>query len=121
MTKMIRTLAIATLLGASASVSIPVQAAPSFDGNWSVVIITEKGTCDRTYRYPVRISGGAVGYAGQASFNVNGKVNPNGAINVTVSRGDKRASGSGRLGSDSGAGTWSGGECSGRWEAERRS
>ena len=27
------------------------------------LIITEKGTCDRTYRYPVRITGGSVGYA----------------------------------------------------------
>src|SRR5215208_5266889 len=55
-----------------------VATAASYDGNWSVVIITEKGTCDRSYRYPVRISDGAVGYAGQASFNVSGRVNPNG-------------------------------------------
>jgi hypothetical protein len=121
MTKTIQTLAIATLLGATAYVGIPAQAAPNFDGLWSVVIITEKGTCDRSYRYPVRISGGSVGYAGQASFNVSGRVNPNGAVTVTVSRGEQRANGSGRLASDWGAGTWSGGDCSGKWEAEKRS
>ena len=29
-----------------------------FDGTWSVEIITEAGTCDRAYRYPVRIENG---------------------------------------------------------------
>ena len=38
----------------------PATSAPSFDGVWSVVIVTEKGTCDRAYRYPIRISKGAV-------------------------------------------------------------
>src|SRR3954467_14369750 len=28
---------------------------PSFDGSWSVLIVTEKGKCDRAYRYPVKI------------------------------------------------------------------
>ena len=127
MTRTIQTLAIATLLGATAFAAqaapkggMPGQG-PSYDGNWSVVIITEKGTCDRSYRYPVRISGGSVGYAGQASFNVSGRVNPNGAVTVTVSRGSQSASGSGKLESDWGAGSWSGGDCSGRWEAEKRS
>ena len=50
----------------------------SFDGAWSVLIVTEKGTCDRAYRYPVRISNGSVGYAGEASFNVSGSVGANG-------------------------------------------
>ena len=59
----------------------------NFDGNWSVLIVTEKGTCDRAYRYPVRITSGSVGYAGQASFNVVGRVGGNGAVTVTVSRG----------------------------------
>jgi hypothetical protein len=98
-------------------------ARPSFDGNWSVLIVTEKGTCDRAYRYPVRISGGAVGYAGQASFNVTGRVGANGAVTVTVSRGDQSASGSGMLSSTDGSGRWrtASGECSGSWTAERRS
>ena len=47
--------------------------------------MTEKGTCDRAYRYPVRISNGSVGYAGEASFNVSGSVGANGAVTVTVS------------------------------------
>ena len=56
-------------------VSAPIAAGQaSFDGGWSVLIVTEKGTCDRAYRYPVKIENGSVGYAGSASFNVTGKV-----------------------------------------------
>jgi hypothetical protein len=121
----IRALTLSTLLAAAAYApaysATPTPSKASYDGNWSVVIITEKGTCDRSYRYPVRISDGTVGYAGQASFNVSGRVNPNGAVTVTVSRGSNSASGSGRLSGDYGTGSWSGGECSGTWQAERRS
>src|SRR5262245_31005741 len=101
----------------------PISAArPNFDGSWSVLIVTEKGSCDRAYRYPVRISGGSVGYAGEASFNVTGRVGANGAVTVTVSRGSQSASGSGFLSSSDGSGRWAtgGGECSGTWTAERR-
>jgi len=101
----------------------PIASAKSFDGGWSVLIVTEKGTCDRAYRYPVKIENGSVGYAGTASFNVTGKVGANGAVTVTVSRGDKSATGTGRMSGTDGAGTWSAasGECSGTWTAERRS
>ena len=90
----------------------PIASAKSFDGGWSVLIVTEKGTCDRAYRYPVKIENGSVGYAGTASFNVTGKVGANGAVTVTVSRGDKSATGHGRMSGTDGAGTWT---------AERRS
>jgi len=113
-------LMLAALLGAPA-LAVQAQAKTNFDGNWSVVIITERGSCDRSYRYPVKINDGAVGYAGEASFNVSGRVNPKGKVTVTVSRGDRRASGSGQLSATSGGGSWSGGECSGTWQAERRS
>ena len=59
--------------------------------------MTEKGTCDRAYRYPVRISNGSVGYAGEASFNVSGSVGANGAVTVTVSKGSQSAKGTGQL------------------------
>jgi hypothetical protein len=95
----------------------------SFDGTWSVLIVTEKGTCDRAYRYPVRISNGAVGYAGEASFNVSGSVGPNGSVTVMVSKGNQSARGSGQLSATDGSGRWvaGSGECSGSWTAERRS
>jgi hypothetical protein len=106
---------------------VPASAAPApkstFDGQWSVLIVTQKGTCDRAYRYPVRISNGSVGYAGENSFNVSGKVGDNGTVTVTVSRGSQSATGQGRLSATDGSGMWTAGsgECSGTWTAERRS
>src|SRR3982751_5658209 len=73
----------------------PIASAKGFDGGWSVLIVTEKGTCDRAYRYPVKIENGAVGYAGSASFNVTGQVGANGAVVVMVSRGSQSAKGTG--------------------------
>ena len=115
--------ACAVLAGSIAPALAAPTAAKGFDGGWSVLIVTEKGTCDRAYRYPVKIENGAVGYAGSASFNVSGKVGSNGAVTVTVSRGSQSATGTGHMSSTDGAGTWTAatGECSGTWTAERRS
>ena len=117
-------LAAAAILSASAApASAPAFAKSNYDGQWSVLIVTQKGTCDRAYRYPVKIENGSVGYAGEASFNVAGKVGANGTITVTVSKGDKSATGTGRMSGTDGSGIWTAasGECSGTWTAERRS
>ena len=98
----------------------PAAATPNYDGLWSVVIMTEKGTCDRSYRYPVRISNGAVQNDGPSLINVSGKVGGNGAVTVLVSAGDKSATGTGKLNGKAGGGQWSGAGCGGHWEAERR-
>ena len=111
------------VLSFAAILSAAVQAAsaPSYDGLWSVVIVTEKGTCDRSYRYPVRISNGSLINAGDSAISITGNVRDNGSITVTLSNGSKNATGSGRLSGTAGAGSWSGGDCAGTWEAERRS
>ncbi len=114
----------ALMLAATAlPVSAPAVAKSNFDGAWSVLIVTQKGTCDRAYRYPVKIDNGSVGYAGDAAFTVSGKVGDNGAVIVKVARGNQSANGSGRLSNSGGAGMWiaGSGECSGTWTAERRS
>jgi hypothetical protein len=95
-------------------------AKPGYDGLWSVSIVTEKGDCDRGYRYPIRISNGALVNAGDSMFKIGGNVNPNGAITVSVTAAGKSANGSGKLAGDSGGGSWRGGQCSGTWTAERR-
>jgi len=114
--------ALFTLVAASATVATTSSyAVPAYDGLWSVSIITEKGDCDRGYRYPIRIQNGALANAGSVTaITINGKVQPTGAITVIVSAGSRSASGSGRLSGDLGEGHWSGGECSGSWTAERR-
>ena len=114
--------ALFTLVAASATVATTsTYAVPAYDGLWSVSIITEKGDCDRGYRYPIRIQNGSLANAGSVTaITINGKVQPTGAITVIVSSGSKSATGSGRLSGDIGEGHWSGGECSGSWTAERR-
>jgi hypothetical protein len=121
MTKSFRTLLV---LGFAAfAMSGLARPAAASDGLWSVLIVTEKGTCDRGYRYPVRIARGMVTHADQAnsSFNIRGRVR-SGSINVTVSRGSQSATGSGRIGATSATGTWrtASGDCSGTWTAEKR-
>jgi len=96
----------------------------SFDGAWSVVIITDSGTCDRQYRYGLQISNGRVVYQGDPSINIAGRVDPNGRVAVVVRSGDQVASGAGRLSRARGSGLWNGRSstqlCSGHWVAERR-
>ena len=125
LSRAIPALAAAAILTASAvPASAPAFARTNYDGQWSVLIVTQKGTCDRAYRYPVKIDNGSVGYAGEASsFTVSGKVGQNGAVTVVVARGGTSAKGTGRLSSSDGAGMWTAGsgDCSGTWTAERRS
>ncbi|MEE7505888.1 hypothetical protein [Methylobacterium mesophilicum] len=112
----------ATALPAAAA-SRPATPPDRFDGTWSVEIITETGTCDRAYRYPVRIERGRARFIGTA-FTVEGGVARNGAIRGTISNGAATADVRGRLGPDGfGTGTWvaSGAlACRGHWNAERR-
>src|SRR5690348_4635605 len=116
-----RRAALAAVLGLGVvAASAPVQATGNFDGKWSVVIVTEKGDCDRAYRYPIDIKNMTLVNAGNASFDISGKVQGDGAVAVKISYGQKSASGSGRLNGSSGEGRWSGGGCAGSWIAERR-
>jgi hypothetical protein len=93
----------------------------AFDGQWSVVIYTLQGDCDRSLRYSVRIMDGQV-QADQQSYQVAGVVSPSGAIRVTVGEAGRSANGSGRLSGNNGRGQWrtSTGECAGQWMATRR-
>lgn len=114
---------IAGLALASAFAS-PAPARTNFDGNWSVLIVTQSGPCDRAYRYGLSIRNGTVFYEGSLSVNLTGRVSNNGQVSVRVSAGSQGASGSGRLSRDSGSGKWRGtgsmGSCSGTWTADRR-
>ena len=117
------TLLFAALLLNLAGLSRPAAAA-GYDGNWSVLIITEKGDCDPAYRYPLAVSDGQVRYTGEAGANVSGTVSAAGAVKVSIRLGDKGANGSGHLSGSAGSGTWQGAgggaTCAGRWEAEKR-
>jgi len=98
----------------------PSIALPNYDGLWSVLIVTEKGDCDRGYRYPIRITRGTLSNAGDTAFTIGGKVGPTGLLRVTVSHGNASANGLGRLAGNTGSGSWNSNSCSGTWTAERR-
>jgi hypothetical protein len=119
-----RSIAAAALLAGAVFTSTPGVARTNFDGNWSVLIVTQRGNCDTAYRYGVSIRNGVVIYEGSAPVNFTGRVSPNGAVSVRVWAGSQSANGSGRLGRGQGRGTWRGngnsGACSGYWTAEQR-
>jgi hypothetical protein len=104
-----------------ATIPFAARAANSYDGMWTVTIMTQSGTCPSSLRYGVRVDRGRVLADGQ-SYQVNGTVAPNGATRVTVSEQGQSASGTGRLSGNAGAGRWrtSTGQCAGQWTAARR-
>lgn len=104
-----------------AAIPFAARAANSYDGMWTVTIMTQSGNCPSSLRYGVRVASGRVLADGQ-SYQVNGSVATNGATRVTVSEQGQSASGTGRLSGNTGAGRWrtSTGQCSGQWTAARR-
>jgi hypothetical protein len=112
----------AALIASSAALAAtPSLAMPRYDGLWSVSIVTKKGDCIASYRYPMLIANGVLANGGAIAVDVHGKVAADGAVTVILSHGDTRAAGSGRLAANAGAGSWKTGSCSGSWTAERRS
>jgi len=113
--------ALAAMLPGSAGARAPRL---NFDGPWSVVVITDYGSCERAYRYGVEIQNGRVYYRGGGGVDIDGQVGPRGQISVQVRQGEQQAVGTGRLSEDSGGGRWSGAspslQCGGHWIAERR-
>jgi hypothetical protein len=115
-------LALAFALGVTVTPSAAL--AGEYDGNWTVRIITERGHCDRTASYDVRVANGKVLYTSYTSVSLYGTVSPQGAVRVVIRHFDEGANGSGLMTKRAGAGGWSGhgkyGACSGRWAASRR-
>ena len=124
---MINRLIRTAIFGAVCIASVPhlAVARTVYDGEWSVLIVTEPGTCDRAYRYGVQINNGNVLYQGGGAINFSGRVTAKGSVQVVVTAGDRRAVGQGRMSRTLGTGRWNGtssgsGSCAGYWEAERR-
>jgi hypothetical protein len=113
----------ALALVCAASAATTATARTPYDGAWTVLIVTQRGTCDRSYRYGVQIVDGIVTYSG-GTVNFSGRVTAKGAVRVTVSAGSSRVDGSGKLTRTTGQGNWRGHSskdaCSGYWTAERR-
>lgn len=98
-------------------------ASQPFDGNWSVEVITDKGSCERVYRWDVVIANGRIATAADMPTGATGVISPAGLVSASFVRGNDHMVASG-----SASGKWANGEwvasslsCSGRWRAERRS
>jgi|SRR5271168_990912 len=97
------------------------NARSAYDGSWDLVFVTHQGACDPTYNFTVNISNGVVTHPNLVKFR--GYVATSGAVRASVTVQDKCASGSGRLSTASGRGTWrsyaGNARCSGYWTAQR--
>jgi hypothetical protein len=103
----------------------PVLAQAPHDGSWAIEIVTERGACDRLYRYYVEVDGQAVrlrSMMGETSQASMGLVRPDGRVNATLGQADDPVNVTGRLAAASGTGVWSAParQCTGRWSAQKR-
>jgi hypothetical protein len=116
-----RLLLTATIAGCLVALTSVAQARSAYDGPWDLLFVTQRGACDPTYNFSVNITDGVVTHPNLVRFR--GYVARSGAVRASVTVQDKYASGSGRLASNSGRGTWSGysgsARCSGYWTAQR--
>jgi hypothetical protein len=99
------------------------QARSASDGQWSVFISGQSGSCQGgSYQYQLQIVNGVVYYGG-SDARITGRVNSRGAVYVRVWTSDRSAVGSGRLSNSVGGGTFRGqspsGLCAGTWSARR--
>jgi hypothetical protein len=121
--RLVAWIGVAVLGGAAVLAGEARAQASRFNGTWSVEVVTERGACDRAYRYSIIVENGRVRYGGKEAFTVTGRVQPNGAVRGSIARGQDRADVTGRLAGRTGAGTWvtSGSRsCGGTWNAEKR-
>jgi hypothetical protein len=97
------------------------RGAGSYDGRWSVEVITDQGTCDRVYRWSLGIQDGHVIDVGEVA-RPSGGVSSSGKVTMRFVRNNDYASATGELSGEWGSGSWSSPTlaCSGRWRAERR-
>jgi hypothetical protein len=95
--------------------------AGAYDGTWNVLFATQAGNCSSTNSVPFTVTGTRVSSAGGGK--VTGGIGRGGVVSVRISVGASKASGSGRLAGNEGAGRWSGiisgDRCSGTWQATR--
>jgi len=123
----LRAMFTAAILAAFVGAPAPVDATTrmvqpgAYDGVWNVLFATQAGNCSSTNSVPFTVTGRRVSSAGGGK--VTGGISPAGSVSVQISVGASKASGSGRLAGNSGAGRWSGiisgDRCSGTWQAAR--
>ena len=118
---MITKIAWACLVALAVTASNTAMARTPYDGTWSLIFLTQRGGCDRSYNFTVQIQNGIVSHPNLVKFK--GRVSPGGKVRASVSVPGKYASGTGRMTRTAGQGRWAGyagsDRCSGTWSAQR--
>jgi hypothetical protein len=93
------------------------------DGVYAVDVLTRQGSCDRSYRWTIAVSGGRVRSTGDAPMQASGNIDKNGIVSLAFRRDNDIARAAGRVKGSSGSGTWSSPtmQCAGSWRAVRQS
>jgi hypothetical protein len=111
------------LFGLAAAMALAVQTAPAvagtpFDGIWSVQVSSQE--CS-DLRVPIQVAGGAVSYAGSFGAQADGRVGPDGRLNISFSYKRDVVTAQGSLNGSRGFGSWFSPtmNCSGSWVASK--
>jgi hypothetical protein len=120
---MVRRLAIGVIAAAASGLPIGARARSVYDGNWSVAVYGQSGSCQGgSYQFPVQIVNGNIHHVG-GDASVSGRVSSSGAVAVRIATSERSAIGAGRLSRSYGSGTFRGrssaGLCSGTWTGQR--
>lgn len=101
--------------------SKPTEA--NHDGVYAVQIITQRGSCDKSYLWTISISGGHISSTGDTPMEAAGEVNRQGVVSFAFRRFNDIAHVSGKVSGRQGSGTWSSPtmSCAGTWRATRQS
>lgn len=116
-------LALAGLIGGTGLAwAAPLPHNP-FDGRWSVEVITDKGSCDRAYRWSIGVDSGRVTDIGGNVAKAAGGIDRGGRVAMTLTRNADVLTARGAVSGKWGQGTWVAPtqQCAGRWRAELRS
>jgi hypothetical protein len=106
---------------ALSGVSAATAGASSYDGQWAVQLVTEKGTCDRALSWDVGVAASRI-VDNNMLVQTTGGVDSQGRVTLLMTHGSDRVTASGKLHGASGAGAWNSPtrECSGHWSAMKR-
>jgi hypothetical protein len=92
----------------------------SFNGLWTVQLVTESGPCSSSYRYALAVHNGQVRVASGGGASISGHIAESGRVGLNIQHSAASGVASGRLRANSGSGTWTvSSVCSGRWTARR--
>ena len=102
------------------SVAISAEASPSYDGTWSVQLITQQGKCDPSYSWSVAVNDGRIENAG-FFVQTAGSIDRRGRVTLHVTHGADVVAAFGRALGQTAQGAWRSAtlQCSGAWRAER--